>query len=45
VSGMFNQQGDNQIVAAEDEARMLGQPRVAPEHLLLAFARRAGTRR
>jgi hypothetical protein len=40
VTALFNQHADNQIAAAEDEARMLGQPRVAPEHLLLAFTRR-----
>jgi hypothetical protein len=30
------------ILLAEDEARMLGQPAVEPEHLLLAFARQGG---
>jgi hypothetical protein len=30
------------ILLAEDEARMLGQPAVEPEHLLLTFARQGG---
>lgn len=33
------------ISLAEDEARMLGQPAVEPEHLLLAFARQRGFER
>jgi ATP-dependent Clp protease ATP-binding subunit ClpA len=37
--GWFTDQGYNAILLAEDEARMLGQPRVEPEHLLLAAAR------
>jgi ATP-dependent Clp protease ATP-binding subunit ClpA len=37
--GWFTDQGYNVILLAEDEARMLGQPRVEPEHLLLAAAR------
>jgi hypothetical protein len=39
VLGVFSQQAHNLIVLAEDEARMLGRSKVAPEHLLLAFAR------
>ncbi len=38
--GAFTNQAYNLILLAEDEARMLGQPTVEPEHLLLAFARR-----
>jgi ATP-dependent Clp protease ATP-binding subunit ClpA len=38
--GWFTDQAYNAILLAEDEARMLGQPRVEPEHLLLAAARR-----
>lgn len=37
--GVFTDQAYNLILLAEDEARMLGQPTVGPEHLLLAFAR------
>jgi ATP-dependent Clp protease ATP-binding subunit ClpA len=37
--GWFTDQAYNAILLAEDEARMLGQPRVEPEHLLLAVAR------
>jgi ATP-dependent Clp protease ATP-binding subunit ClpA len=37
--GWFTDQGYNAILLAEDEARMLGQPCVEPEHLLLAAAR------
>jgi hypothetical protein len=38
--GWFTDQAYNAILLAEDEARMLGQPRVEPQHLLLAAARR-----
>lgn len=38
--GSFTDQAYNAILLAEDEARMLGQPTVAPEHLLLATARK-----
>lgn len=38
--GRFTDQAYNAILLAEDEARMLGQPTVEPEHLLLAAARR-----
>jgi ATP-dependent Clp protease ATP-binding subunit ClpA len=38
--GLFTDQGYNAILLAEDEARMLGQSLVEPEHLLLAAARR-----
>lgn len=37
--GWFTDQAYNAILLAEDEARMLGRPRVAPEHLLLAASR------
>jgi ATP-dependent Clp protease ATP-binding subunit ClpA len=37
--GWFTDQAYNAILLAQDEARMLGQPRVEPEHLLLAVAR------
>ena len=40
----FTDQGYNVIVLAQDEARMLGQPQVAPEHVLLARPVRAGRR-
>jgi ATP-dependent Clp protease ATP-binding subunit ClpA len=39
VLGVFTDQAYNLILLAEDEARMLGQPAVEPEHLLLALAR------
>lgn len=39
VLGVFSDQAHNLILLAEDEARMLGQPEVDPEHLLLALAR------
>jgi hypothetical protein len=45
VLGVFSQQAHNLILLAEDEARMLGRSRVAPEHLLLAFARRGNVKR
>lgn len=35
----FSDQAHNLILLAEDEARMVGQPAVDPEHLLLALAR------
>jgi ATP-dependent Clp protease ATP-binding subunit ClpA len=38
--GWFTDQAYNAILLAEDEARMLGQRKVEPEHLLLAAARR-----
>jgi ATP-dependent Clp protease ATP-binding subunit ClpA len=38
--GLFTDQAYNTILLAEDEARMLGQAVVEPEHLLLAAARR-----
>ena len=38
--GLFTDQAYNAILLAEDEARMLGQPVIEPEHLLLAAARR-----
>ena len=37
--GAFTDQGYNAILLAEDEARMLEQPLVEPEHLLLAASR------
>ncbi len=37
---VFADQAYNLILLAEDEARMLGQPVVGPEHVLLALARR-----
>jgi ATP-dependent Clp protease ATP-binding subunit ClpA len=37
--GWFTDQAYNAILLADDEARMLSQPRVDPEHLLLAAAR------
>ncbi len=37
--GWFSDQACNAILLAADEARMLGHPRVEPEHLLLAAAR------
>jgi hypothetical protein len=43
--GVFNQQAYNLILLAEDEARMLGQRSVAPEHLLLALTRRGNVER
>ncbi len=39
VVGLFTDQAYNAILLAEDEARMLGQAAVEPEHLLLAAAR------
>jgi ATP-dependent Clp protease ATP-binding subunit ClpA len=43
--GRFTDQAYNAILLAEDEARMLDQPVVAPEHLLLAAARRGNVER
>jgi len=43
--GWFTDQAYNAILLADDEARMLGQPRVDPEHLLLAAARRGNVER
>jgi ATP-dependent Clp protease ATP-binding subunit ClpA len=40
VIEVFTDQAYNLILLAEDEARMLGQTTVQPEHLLLALARR-----
>jgi ATP-dependent Clp protease ATP-binding subunit ClpA len=40
VIEVFSDQAYNLILLAEDEARMLGQAMVEPEHLLLALARR-----
>jgi predicted ATP-dependent protease len=40
VCEVFTDQAYNLILAAEDEARMLGRAMVEPEHLLLALARR-----
>src|ERR1700693_5379663 len=40
VIEVFSDQAYNLILLAEDEARMLGQACVEPEHLLLALARR-----
>lgn len=39
VLSAFTDQAHNLILLAEDEARMLGQPVVEPEHLLLALMR------
>jgi Clp amino terminal domain, pathogenicity island component len=39
---VFQGASSDLILLAEDEARMLGQPAVEPEHVLLAFARRGG---
>jgi hypothetical protein len=39
VMGAFSDQAYNLILLAEDEARMLGQASVGPEHVLLALAR------
>jgi len=43
--GWFTDQAYNAILLADDEARMLGQPRVDPEHMLLAAARRGNVER
>ena len=45
VLGGFTDQAYNQVLLAEDEARMLGRAVVEPEHLLLAFARRGNAER
>lgn len=39
---VFQGASSDLILLAEDEARMLGQPAVEPEHLLLSFARQGG---
>ena len=43
--GWFDDQAYNAILLADDEARMLSHPRVDPEHLLLAAARRGNVAR
>ena len=43
--GWFTDQAYNAILLADDEARMLRHPRVDPEHLLLAAARRGNVER
>jgi hypothetical protein len=43
--GWFTDQAYNAILLAADEARMLSHPRVDPEHLLLAAARRGNVER
>jgi ATP-dependent Clp protease ATP-binding subunit ClpA len=43
--GWFNDQAYNAILLGDDEARMLNHPRVHPEHLLLAAARRGNVER
>ena len=43
--GWFTDQAYNAILLADDEARMLGHPRVEPEHLLLAAARQGNVER
>ncbi len=43
--GWFTDQAYNAILLAADEARMLSHPRVGPEHLLLAAARRGNVER
>jgi ATP-dependent Clp protease ATP-binding subunit ClpA len=40
----FTDQAYNVILLAEDEARMLGQTVVEPEHLLLALTRHGNVR-
>ena len=45
VLGTFSDQAYNLILLAEDEARMLGQVRVEPEHVLLALARSGNVER
>lgn len=45
VLSVFTQQAYNLILLAQDEARMLGRAAVAPEHLLLALARRGNVSR
>ena len=44
VLAAFTDQAYNLILLAEDEARMLGQPLVEPEHLLLALTRHGNVR-
>ncbi len=43
--GWFTDQACNAILLAADEARMLSHPRIDPEHLLLAAARRGNVER
>ena len=43
--GWFTDQAYNAILLAADEARMLSHPRVEPEHLLLAAARKGNVER
>src|SRR5260370_29239871 len=43
--GWFTDQAYNAVLLADDEARMLSHPRVGPEHLLLAAARRGNVER
>jgi ATP-dependent Clp protease ATP-binding subunit ClpA len=43
--GWFTDQAHNAILLAADEARMLSHPRVDPEHILLAAARRGNVER
>jgi len=43
--GWFTDQAHNAILLAADEARMLSHPRIDPEHLLLAAARRGNVER
>jgi ATP-dependent Clp protease ATP-binding subunit ClpA len=43
--GWFTDQAYNAILLAADEARMLSHPRVDPEHVLLAAARRGNVER
>ena len=45
VLAAFTDQAYNLILLAEDEARMLGQPVVEPEHALLALTRHGNVRR
>jgi hypothetical protein len=44
VVGVYQGVSAQMLSSAEDEARMLGQTQIAPEHLLLAFARHGGFR-
>ena len=43
--GVFSDQAYNSILLAQDEARMLGQRIVEPEHVLLALAREGNVER
>lgn len=42
--GVYQGVSAHMLLSAEDEARMLGQVQIGPEHLLLAFARHGGFR-